>query len=309
MLTWLKGTNAQQAAQEAVQGDTFVDAVETLQRAPDSGKAAIQPANISTEAVQCFNGTSAIDPATLEQHAPKPALLSVAGVFKYGPRGIVERAFGHGMQAAKEKIEHTGKQMQNAAGIAGGSVACGVAIARLGHTIRELTYGPELEHKANDVQIHVDTLLTVKDALTPEVGTLLEDIRDENTQLIVDIKKYYQRTNGLRLVGGAAGAIGGALTTASRFVEGGDRAARMAKCGVGLVAGMVGTEVVAGVADWFTNHHERLRVLSTKLEAIKDTVALVPVPWLCGQSAEATGSSSQGYRRNIRQPFLKRGRP
>ena len=58
---------------------------------------------------------------------------------------------------------------------------------------------------------------------------------------------------------------------------------------VALVLGFAGAEVVTGVADWFTDHHERLRHLSAQLEAIKETVALVrvSVPDVSGDRNEA----------------------
>jgi len=263
---------------------------------------------------RCFT----IDPGTIE-HDFEPALCSFGGLRKHGlnyPRRFAEQATGQvdqmnqvveqaaeklvqaehkvrdanfQLQETLQTVETTGRKMKTVAGIAGGGITCAAAIARLAQTIRQLKYGPESEHRAKDIRLRVDTMLIMRDALPLPVCNLLEDLGMQTDKLIEDIRMHYRGTNGIRAVGAVAGAAGGACTVASFCVKGADKASSLAKVGGGLVLGFAGAEVVTGVADWFTDHHERLRHLSAQLAAIKETVALVrvPVPDVSGDRNEA----------------------
>lgn len=194
----------------------------------------------------------------------------------------------HGVKEhVNEQVNGVKDGLKDVATVTGGVILFSVAAGRLHQAVKDLKYGPEMWQQTDGLVRKVDAMLLVRDQLPEEVVALLARIYDEATQLRDKIAKHCKRTNGGRVIGALAGATGGACLAVSPFVKSEALASGLQKGALGLGLGFAGVEIIAGVADWFTDHHSRLMELSNDFEGAQAAACAVKIPHVVTSREEA----------------------
>merc|ERR1712232_1257120 len=92
-----------------------------------------------------------------------------------------------------------------------------------------------------------------------------EDFRLQADQLLVGIRRHRKATGVLRAAGAVAGIGGGVC--AIRAGCNSEGAEKLTKWALGLTAGFVGAEAVAGLADLLSTHKQQMSRLHAKVQS------------------------------------------
>merc|ERR1712232_61799 len=102
-----------------------------------------------------------------------------------------------------------------------------------------------------------------------------EDFRLQADQLLVGIRRHRQATGVLRAAGAVAGIGGGVC--AIRAGCNSESAEKLTKWSIGLTAGFIGAEAVAGLADLLSKHKQQMSQLLVKVQSTRDVALLQAV--------------------------------